>query len=216
MDNLTWKNKLAVYLVIGIEEVNGRSALETVRLAIDGGATAVQLREKHAPLRHVLETGKKMRELCRKHGVPFIVNDRVDVAILLDADGVHVGQDDLPASEVRKLAKERMFVGVSASSVEEARWALAQGADYLGVGAIYATGSKSDAGDPVTPALIGEIRTFSDIPIVGIGGITVDNCSEVIKQGADGVAVISAIVGQPNPKQAAARLHEVITACIVK
>jgi len=216
MNNQTWKEKLGVYLVIGIEDAGGRTALETVRLAIAGGADAVQLREKHAPLSRVLEVGREMRALCREHGVPFIVNDRVDVALLLDADGVHVGQDDLPASEVRKLVDGRMFIGVSASSTEEARNALAQGADYLGVGSIYATSSKADAGDPVTPALIGEIRKFSYVPIVAIGGITGDNCPEVMKQGANGVAVISAIVGQPDPRQAAARLREVVASCTLE
>jgi thiamine-phosphate pyrophosphorylase len=215
MNNQTWKERLSVYLVIGTGEMGGRSALETVRLAIEGGASVVQLREKHAPLSEVLEVGNRMRELCREHGVLFVVNDRVDVALLLDADGVHVGQDDIPANEARKLVGEKMFIGVSASSVEEARRAIEQGADYLGVGSIYATGSKADAGDPVTPALIGDIRKFSDLPIVAIGGITADNCPEVMEQGANGVAVISAIVGQPDPRQATVRLREIVASYAV-
>lgn len=216
MDKQAWKEQLGVYLVLGIEEAGGLSALETVRRAIAGGVQAVQLREKHAPLRRVLEIGGAMRQLCREHGVLFIVNDRVDVALLLEADGVHVGQDDLPASAARKLVGEDMFIGVSASSIDEARWALAEGADYLGVGAIYATGSKSDAGDPVTPVLLGEIRTHTDVPLVAIGGITYENCPEVMEQGANGVAVISAIVGQPDPEAAAAQLRKVVAAYTAK
>ncbi|MED0678305.1 thiamine phosphate synthase [Aneurinibacillus thermoaerophilus] len=216
MNPEAWQERLGVYLVLGIDNAGGCSALETVRLAIEGGVDVVQLREKKAPLRRVLEVGRKMRELCREHDVLFVVNDRVDVAMLLDADGVHVGQDDLPAGEARKLIGDHMFIGVSASSVAEARWAIEQGADYLGVGAIYATGSKADAGDPVTPALIGEIRKFSALPIVGIGGITAENCAEVMEQGANGVAVISAIVGQPDPKQATVRLKQAVAPFIGK
>ncbi|MFT9846128.1 thiamine phosphate synthase [Aneurinibacillus sp. REN35] len=212
MGEQAWKEKLGVYLVLGIEDAGGFSALEIVRLAIAGGVQAVQLREKRASLRRVLEIGKEMRQVCREHGVLFIVNDRIDVALLLEADGVHVGQDDLPASAARQLVGEKMFIGVSASSMEEARWALAEGADYLGVGAIYATGSKSDAGDPVTPALLSEIRAHTDVPLVAIGGITYENCPEVMQHGANGVAVISAIVGQADPKAATARLREIIAA----
>jgi thiamine-phosphate pyrophosphorylase len=210
MNTKAWQERLGVYLVLGTQDIGDKSALEIVRMAIAGGVDVVQLREKKAPLRDVIEVGRQMRELCREHDVLFVVNDRVDVALLLEADGVHVGQDDVPAKEARRLVGDRMFIGVSASSVEEARWALEQGADYLGVGSIYATGSKADAGEPVTPALIGEIRAFSNVPIVGIGGISADNCAEVMKQGANGVAVISAIAGQPDPKQAAARLKEII------
>lgn len=212
MDKQAWKEKLGVYLVLGIEDAGGFSALEIVRLAIAGGVQAVQLREKRASLRRVLEIGKELRQICREHGVLFIVNDRIDVALLLEADGVHVGQDDLPASAARQLVGEKMFIGVSASSMEEARWALAEGADYLGVGAIYATGSKSDAGDPVTPALLSEIRAHTDVPLVAIGGITYENCPEVMRHGANGVAVISAIVGQADPKAATAQLREIIAA----
>lgn len=209
-----WNKRLGVYLVMGIGDVNGQSALAIARAAIAGGVDVIQLREKKAPLRDIIETGRKLRELCREHGVLFIVNDRVDVALLLEADGVHVGQDDLPASETRRLVGDDMFIGVSASSMEEARWALAEGADYLGVGAIYATNSKSDAGEPVTPQLIADIRAITSVPLVGIGGITADNCTEVMEHGADGVAVISAIVGASDPQAAATELKRRITAYI--
>jgi thiamine-phosphate pyrophosphorylase len=208
--NNAWKYKLDVYLVMGINEVNGKSAIEIAEQAIAGGVGTIQLREKNAPLRDVMAVGRELRALCKQHEVMFVVNDRVDVALLLEADGVHVGQDDLPASETRKLIGEDMFIGVSASSVEEAQWAIVQGADYLGVGAIYATGSKADAGEPVTPRLISKIRSFSNLPIVGIGGITAENSREVIEHGASGIAVISAIVGQPDPGQAARQLKDIV------
>ncbi|BAU27978.1 thiamine-phosphate diphosphorylase [Aneurinibacillus soli] len=209
-----WDKRLGVYLVMDIGDVNGQSALAIAQAAIAGGVDVIQLREKKAPLHDVIETGRKLCKLCRDHGVLFIVNDRVDVALLLEADGVHVGQDDLPADEARRLVGTDMFIGVSASSMEEAQRALEQGADYLGVGAIYATNSKSDAGDPVTPQLIADIRAITSVPLVGIGGITVDNCTDVMEHGADGVAVISAIVGAPDPKAAAALLKRRIAAYI--
>lgn len=202
--------RLGVYLVMGIGSVNGRSAFEIVEKAIAGGIDVLQLREKNRPMQEVIAVGRQLKALCRKHGVLFVVNDRVDLAMLLEADGLHVGQEDIPAPEARKLVGEHMFIGVSASSVEEAKEAINQGADYLGIGSIYATQSKDDAGEPVTPALIGEIRAFSDLPIVGIGGIHAENGKEVLEQGADGLAVISAIVGQPDPDRAAAALKELI------
>ncbi|WCN39379.1 thiamine phosphate synthase [Aneurinibacillus uraniidurans] len=209
-----WNKRLGVYLVMGIGDVNGQSALAIARAAIAGGVDVIQLREKKAPLGDIIETGRKLRELCRDHGVLFIVNDRVDVALLLEADGVHVGQDDLPADETRRLVGSDMFIGVSASSMEEAQRALELGADYLGVGAIYATNSKSDAGAPVTPQLIADIRAITSVPLVGIGGITAGNCAEVMEHGADGVAVISAIVGASDPQAAAAELKRRIAAHI--
>jgi thiamine-phosphate pyrophosphorylase len=130
--------------------------------------------------------------------------------MLLEADGVHVGQEDIPADETRRIVGEEMFIGVSVSSMEEARLALQLGADYLGVGSIYATKSKDDAGEPVTPALVEEIRSITDIPMVGIGGINAENGKEVLERGANGLAVISAIVGQPDPEKATLKLKELL------
>lgn len=201
---------LGVYLVMGIQPVNGVEAIELARQAIAGGVDVIQLREKHRPLKEVLEVGRQLKNLCQENHVLFVVNDRVDVAMLLQADGLHVGQDDLPALEARKLVGEGMFIGVSASSIKEAQWAIEQGADYLGVGSIYATNSKDDAGKPVTPALLENIRKITDLPMVGIGGINAENGKEVLERGADGLAVISAIIGQPDPQKAAARLKELV------
>nr|WP_027417935.1 thiamine phosphate synthase [Aneurinibacillus terranovensis] len=212
MDKETLRKELGIYLVMGITDVDGISAVEMARQAVEGGVTMIQLREKKAPLRDVLAKGRELRELCRQHNVAFVVNDRVDVAMLLEADGVHVGQDDIPAREARELVGPGMFIGVSASSFEEACIAINEGADYLGIGSIYATKSKDDAGAPVTPSLIQSIRSFTDLPIVGIGGITAENAAEVFANGADGVAVISAIVRQKDPRAAAQKLKEVWTA----
>lgn len=210
MTNRELANRMGVYLVMGIETVNGLTPLEIAKKAIAGGVDIIQLREKKRPLKDVLKVGREIRELCKEKDVLFVVNDRVDLAMLLDADGVHVGQEDIPAYEARKIVGETMFIGVSASSMEEARLGIAQGADYLGVGSIYATKSKDDAGEPVTPALIEEIRSVTDIPIVGIGGINAENGKEVIERGANGFAVISAIVGQHDPEQAAFKLKQLL------
>ncbi|MCZ8511373.1 thiamine phosphate synthase [Paenibacillus filicis] len=202
---------LAVYFVMDLQEIQGRSALETARAALEGGITMLQLREKKAPIPQVLEQGRAIRGLCREYGVPFVVNDRVDLALLLDADGIHVGQDDIPGRLVRKLVGEQMFIGISASSPEEARVAMTEGADYLGVGAIYATRTKGDAGAPIGTSLIESIRSERpDMPMVGIGGIDRTNLEPVIRSGADGVAVVSAIAAQADPKQAAAELREAV------
>ncbi|MGF9913516.1 thiamine phosphate synthase [Paenibacillus ehimensis] len=198
---------LSVYLVMDLSGHEGRSALDIARAALDGGVTMIQLREKKAPLSRVIEEGRALRELCREFGVPFLVNDRVDVAQALDADGVHVGQDDLPGAEARKLLGEHKIIGISAGTIGEAEWAMAQGADYLGVGAVYSTLTKGDAGAPIGTGLISEIKQrWPHIGMVGIGGIDASNAVPVIRAGADGVAVVSAIVRQSDPRSAARQL----------
>lgn len=200
---------LAVYLVMGLDSYEGRTALETAKAALEGGITMLQLREKQAPLSRVLTEARAIRELCREFGVPFLVNDRVDVALLLEADGVHVGQDDIPGKEARRLLGHDAIVGISASSMEEAEWAMENGADYLGVGAIYATLTKGDAGEPIGTELIGRIKNrWSHIPMVGIGGIEHGRAASVVEAGADGVAVVSAIVRTQDPRHAAERLKQ--------
>lgn len=188
----------------------GMDAMAIARAAVAGGVSAIQLRDKESPLADVLRVGRQLRRLCREAGVLFFVNDRVDVALLLEADGVHVGQDDLPVHEARRLLGPGKIIGASASSVEEAERSIVQGADYLGVGSIFATTSKPDAGEPVGTDLIRQIRRRWTIPLVGIGGIRADNASDVAAAGADGVAVISAIFDAPDPKGAAARLRAAV------
>jgi thiamine-phosphate pyrophosphorylase len=199
-----------VYLVIGLYGYCGLSSEEIVEKAIMGGVKVVQVREKEITDDEFIRLSKPIRELCRKNGVVFIVNDRVGTALELDADGVHVGQDDMPGKQVREIIGDRIL-GISASSVEEAKTAIAEDADYLGVGSIYPTQSKADAGEAVTPALISTIREFSDIPIVGIGGINKENAGAVISAGADAVAVISAICNVEDPGVAAKAIIEQVT-----
>lgn len=202
---------LKLYLVMDMQSYEGRTAEEIAREAIAGGVTMIQWREKSQPLRDVLDVSRRVRALCHELGIPFVVNDRVDIALLLDADGVHVGQDDLPAPEVRRLMGQDRFVGVSAGSWDEARWALEQEADYLGVGPIYGTPTKPDAGDAIGFELLGRLKAeCPGIPRVGIGGINRTNAGLVTGAGADGIAVVSAITRSSNPQEAAAELKQLI------
>lgn len=194
---------LGLYLVTDESLSRGRPTPEIVAAAIRGGADAVQLRAKELPLREAVAIGRELREVTRAVGVLFIVNDRADLALALDADGVHVGQDDLPADLARQIVGPDRIVGVSTATVEEARIARDMGADYLGVGAIYATATKSDAGAAIGTGPIGAIKQAVGLPVVGIGGIGPRNAAEVIAAGADGVAVVSAIVAADDPEAAA-------------
>ena len=186
----------------------GRSHLEVARAAIEGGATAIQLRDKEATTRELIEAGLALRELTREWGVAFIINDRVDVALAVDADGVHVGQDDMPATLARKLVGPDRVVGVSASTVEEALQAEADGADYISASPVFATPTKPDAAPPTGLEGLRAIVEAVRIPVVAIGGINESNVEEVIRAGAAGVAVISAVVGAPDIAAAARRLRQ--------
>ncbi|MGW9526500.1 thiamine phosphate synthase [Paenibacillus terrae] len=189
------RRHLQMYLVIGSVNCLAEPGW-VVQEALAGGATMVQFREKGrdaltgAPM---IELARRLQDQCRRMGIPFIVNDDVELALELDADGVHIGQDDESADSVRERIGNRIL-GVSTHTVEEARRAILQGADYLGVGPIYPTISKDDANAVQGPAILHELRKAGmDVPIVGIGGITVDRVEEVVRAGADGVAVISAV-----------------------
>ncbi|RAV04556.1 thiamine phosphate synthase [Paenibacillus sp. YN15] len=202
---------LKLYLVMDMQSYGGRTAAEIAREAIAGGVTMIQWREKSQPLREVLEESRRLRALCREQGIPFVVNDRVDIALILDADGVHVGQDDLPAQEVRKLMGPDRFVGVSAGSWEEAQWALEQQADYLGVGPVYGTPTKPDAGEAIGFELLARLAAeCGGVPRVGIGGINRTNAGLVMGAGADGIAVVSAITRSNSPLEAAAELNRLV------
>ncbi len=200
----------SLYLITDSTLARGRSHREVIEAALRGGATMVQYREKNATTRQMIDEALGLRDLCRARGVPFIVNDRVDVALAVDADGVHVGQDDMPASLARKLIGRGKIVGVSAENVEQARAAIADGADYLGVGAIFATATKPDAGEPIGIAGLMQIARVSTIPIVGIAGINASNAASVIRAGAAGVAVISAIVSADDVERAARELRQIV------
>lgn len=185
---------------------------EIVAAAIRGGATMVQFREKAWPARRVIEAGRRVLTITRSAGVPLVVNDRADIAVALDADGVHVGQDDLPVPDARRLLGSHKIVGASAATVEEARQAQDEGADYVGVGSIFATASKPDAGEAIGPDALSRIKAAVRIPVVAIGGITPSNAAEAIRAGADGVAVIAAVVAADDVEAAARRLLEVVRA----
>lgn len=200
----------SLYLITDAKLSRGHSHREVVEAAIRGGATVVQYREKNASTRRMIEEALELSELCRAHGVPFIVNDRVDIALAVDADGVHVGQEDMPASLARKLIGREKILGVSAANIAEARAAIADGADYLGVGAVFATGTKADAGEPIGIEGLARVARASTIPIVGIAGINATNAASVIRAGAAGVAVVSAIVAADDVEAAARGLRRVV------
>lgn len=204
--------KLGLYLVTDERLSRGRATAGIVRAAIRGGIDVVQLRGKELPAREQLAIGRELRAITREAGVLFIVNDRVDLALALDADGVHVGQDDLPAEIARQLVGPEMIIGVSAATIPEALAARNAGADYLGVGAIYTTATKLDAGAATGPGLLGTIAGAVDLPLVGIGGINATNIAEVIAAGAAGAAVVSAIVAAADPQAAACDLQRRIMA----
>lgn len=190
----------------------GRPQIQVVRAAIAGGATVVQLRQKEGTTRAMVELGRALRALTRDAGVALIVNDRLDVALAVEADGVHVGQDDMPADVARRLIGPAALLGVSAATPDEARAAEAAGADYVGVGSVYATGSKADAGAPIGLAGLAAVAAVVRVPVVAIGGIGPGRAADCIRHGAAGVAVISAIVSQPEPEVAARLLRREIDA----
>lgn len=203
-----------VYVVTDVRRARGRSHREIALAAIRGGATAVQLRMKDEPAREIVETAREIAPVSRAAGVTLIVNDRIDVAVAAEVDGAHVGQEDLPASAARALLGEARYLGVSAATEEEAVAAWRAGADYLGVGAIYATGTKADAGDAIGVGRLRGIRRAVPIPLVGIGGITVENAADVIRAGAAGVAVVTAVTLAPDMVEATRRLREVVDAAL--
>ncbi len=209
IDPARWR----LYVITDERLGRGRSHLELAREAIRGGADAIQLRDKEASGRRLYDVARAMRALARDANVPFLVNDRLDVALAVDADGVHVGREDLPASAARAILGPGRIVGVSAETVEEALAAEADGADYLGVGPVYeARATKADAGEPLGLELIARIRRLCRIPIVAIGGIHAGNARAVREAGADAAAVISAVVARDDVAGAARRLKRLLCA----
>lgn len=178
---------------------------ESVEKAIKGGAGVIQLREKDASGRSFLRIAESVHAITRRYGIPLIINDRVDIALAVGAEGVHLGQDDIPARDARRIIGPDMILGVSASSLEEARQAERDGADYLGVGAMNPTMTKSDA-DTVTVDELKAIRAAVSIPIVIIGGINFSTIGHYRGIGVDGIAVVSAVVAADDPERAAREL----------
>jgi len=196
----------SLYVIVGQKFTLGRPLEEVVEAAIAGGATVIQLREKDCPARRLIEAGMILRRLTREKEVPLIVNDRVDVALAVGADGVHLGQDDLPLAVAREILGPGKVIGISTHSVEEALLAQQQGADYIGVGPIYETKTKDAADNPVGLELLSQMAGKITIPRVAIGGITAENAYEVVLAGADGVAVITAVASAADVEGAASML----------
>lgn len=199
------KKELMLYAVTDRHWLGEETLYDQVKKALDGGATFVQLREKKLDREDFLAEALEIQKFCKKYGVPFVINDEVSIAKDIDADGVHVGQSDMEAMDVRKVLGPDKILGVSAQTVEQAIIAEKHGADYLGVGAVFATGSKDDA-DDVSHETLKAICEAVSIPVIAIGGITKDNVSELAGSGICGVAVISAIFGQNDIKKATEEL----------
>lgn len=186
---------------------DGETLYQQVEKAIDGGTTFVQLREKELSEELFLAEAKEIKKLCQERQVPFVINDSVEIALAMDADGVHVGQSDMEAGDVRAKLGPDKIIGVSAQTVEQAKLAEQHGADYLGVGAVFATGSKDDAVE-VGPQTLKDICQAVSIPVIAIGGISRENVSELAGSGICGIAVISAIFAQEDVEAAARELHD--------
>ena len=207
------KKDLLLYAVTDRHWLNGRSLRQVVEESLDGGVTMVQLREKQLEEGAFLEEAKELQALCRQRRIPFLVNDNVDIALAMNADGVHVGQSDMEAQDVRKKLGPDKIIGVSAQTVEQALLAQAHGADYLGVGAVFPTGSKDDAVE-VPFETLKAICQAVRIPVVAIGGISKANVEQLRGSGICGVAVISAIYGADDIEGAARELKEAVRATV--
>lgn len=199
-----------LYIITDQRISHGKSHPEVAAAAISGGATVIQFRDKEIRNSEAIEVCYKIHKLTRGKGIPFIVNDRVEVARAVDAEGVHLGQEDMSFSSARKILGKEKIIGVSVETVGQAIKATKGGADYLGVGPIYPTATKVDAGEALGVARLREIKKAVNLPVVAIGGINEDNLEEVLKAGADGVAIISAVVFAPDITQACRKLKNKI------
>ena len=212
IDPETVRAALKVYFIMGSVDCGGKDPAAILSDAVAGGITMFQYREKGIGAltgEDRLALARRLQQICRAHRIPFIVNDDLELALELDADGMHVGQEDEAAAVIRARIGSGKIVGVSAHTVEEARKAIQDGADYLGIGPIFPTRSKADAKEASGTRLIERLREMGlAVPIVGIGGITPHNAASVLQAGADGVSVISAIAAAPSAREAAERFVE--------
>ena len=205
-------DRLHLCVITDARPESGRDHLEIARAALIGGADMIQLRDKTGSLRELLPQACAIRLLCRSHGALFIVNDRLDLALAAEADGAHVGQEDFPASQARRLLGRGRILGVSTHSLAQAQAARATGADYIGFGPIFATGTKDTGYIPRGLEALREIRAAVSLPILAIGGISLGNVSEVIAAGATAPAVISAVVAAPDVAAAVTAFRERVAA----
>jgi len=203
-----------LYLVTDRSLARGRSVPCVVEAAVRGGVTAVQLRDKNCSTRDFIQLGRQLKELLTPLHVPLIVNDRVDIALAIGADGVHIGQQDMDYQLARKLLGPGALIGLSIETIEQARAAAAFDVDYLGVGPVFATATKMDAAPPLGVVGLARVRALAPHPIVAIGGIGTENVGQVIHSGADGVAIVSAICAADDPERAARELRQSIDAAL--
>jgi thiamine-phosphate pyrophosphorylase len=202
----------SVYVITDRAAAGGRAIPEVVQAALRGGATVVQLREKVGSARELIALGRALHAATQAAGVPLIVNDRVDVALAIEAEGVHVGVDDMPVSLARRLLGPGRLVGYSPDTLEGALQGQREGADYLGIGDLFGTPTKPDAGEPIGLEGLAAVVGTVSIPVVAIGGITAENAAAAVRAGAAGVAVISAVMGAADPEAAARRLRRAVLA----
>jgi thiamine-phosphate pyrophosphorylase len=202
------KLDLSLYLVTDKRNKTDEEFLEIIEEAIKGGTTVVQIREKEGETLDFYNLALKVKEITSKYNVPLIVNDRIDVALAIKSEGVHIGQTDMPADVVRSLIGDEMILGVSASTVKEARKAEKDGADYIGTGAVFPTATKDDA-PSITKDDLKEVTGSINIPTVAIGGITLENASELAGTGISGISVVSAIMNSTDPKTASENLLKI-------
>jgi thiamine-phosphate pyrophosphorylase len=194
-----------LYVIIDTRLVRGDIG-KIAEEVIAGGANLLQLRAKDLSTREFIEAGTRLNRICKRNRIPFIVNDRVDIALALDSDGIHLGQDDMPVSSARKIVPRGKLIGLSVHSLEEAAKAKEEKPDYIGVGPVFFTRTKESAIPPVGTELIRKIKREIDLPLVAIGGINAENMEEVIAAGADAAAVCSAILSADNIKAATEKL----------
>jgi thiamine-phosphate pyrophosphorylase len=212
---------LRLNAIVDPERAGGHQLADLAMRCVRGGATLVQLRDKHAEARALIDEARAIKLALAPFAVPFVVNDRVDVAMAAGADGVHLGQDDMAIEDARRLLGSNAIIGLSVKSVEEAEAARLDLVDYVGSGGVYATSSKQQKNVPIGPAGLTRIiavlrRRAPDLPVCGIAGIDASNAAEVIAAGADGVAVISAVSLAPSPETAARQLREIVDAVLAK
>jgi thiamine-phosphate pyrophosphorylase len=212
---------LRLNAIVDPERAGGRSLAELTRLAVAGGATLIQLRDKHGSTRAMIEQARAIKAMLAGTGVPLVINDRADVAVAADADGLHVGPSDMPAAEGRRLLGPAAIIGLSIKSVAQADAAPLEVIDYAGIGGVYATTSKDNPDPPIgvggLAAIVAALRARRrDFPVCGIAGIDASNAREVIEAGANGVAVISALSMAPDPQAAARELRTLVDAALAR
>jgi thiamine-phosphate pyrophosphorylase len=210
---------LRLNAIVDPERANGRSLAELARMVVAGGATLIQLRDKHGSMRRMIEEARAIIAVLARAGVPLVINDRIDVALAAQAGGVHVGQDDMPVEDARRLLGPRAIIGLSINSVTQANAAPLDLLDYVGVGGVYATTSKDNPNPPIgvdgLRAIVAALRARRrDLPICAIAGIDATNSAPVISAGANGIAVISALSMNSDPESAARELRRIVDAAL--